>query len=755
MPEPVDVPHDVAIAGSVTSSATGTTRAGQDAARRAVWPWPVTTVGCAALATVSIHLSCRDEGLATLWYANALGICALLQAERARWPATLAALFAGLLAANGFAGADLRTAVFYALPNLGEMVLGGWLLSRRADWKQMYHSPLASWRVWYRGALLPAVLGAGLAALSLGLGGGQPFGLARWLNWLEGSLIGASALLPLALVLLARGEGLRETLRGLANGESLALLLLSLVTAVLSLRYLPFPFVYLGLPVLLVAVRASYAHVALQVWAVSLAVVATISQGGLELPRVTDEWDALLLHLPLLAGMLPPLLLSSAMESARGRQLALERERERLRYLYEHTPAMLHSIDPQGRILAVSQRWLERLGYATDDVIGRPATEFLDGPSRERMLQRVWPELVRTGEIRDIELRMVCRDGQLVDVLLSSTCERDANGRAGQSLAIVEDITRKRLAEQLAMQFERMSVMLASIGDAVVGTDAQGRIVSFNPAAESMTGWTAEQATGQRYGDVVRRFGLEHGESLPDPVLACLDGGNCARAWSSHLLHRDSSRRVVRETITAMQDPVSGAVIGAVATFQDTTTAHELARTLVRQAQHDALTGLPNRLLLQDRLQQALQLARRTNGCLALMFLDLDHFKQVNDRQGHDVGDELLRWVALRVQAAVRASDTVCRLGGDEFVVLLPQIQAAEDAAEVARHILTAVSQPVQIGAASLQMSFSIGIAVFPDDGEEEATLMRRADTAMYAAKREGRNGLRFHRAHDTDLGGA
>lgn len=743
---------DAASAASAEATAATTAAAAVD---RSAWRLPVTTVGCAALATLSISLSCRDVGLATLWYANAFGACMLLHAGRAGWSSTLAALLAGLLAANGLAGADLRTALLYALPNLAEMVLGGWLLSRSPEWRQIDHSPQAAWRTWCRAALLPAVLGACLAVFSLGFGGTTPPPalLGLWLNWFEGSLIGTSAVLPLGLVLLARSGHWREMLHSLLSAESLALLALSVTVAVLALRYLPFPFVYLGLPVLLVAVRQSHAHVALQVWSVSLAAGATISRGGLELPRIQDDWHALLLHLPLLVAMLPPLLLSSAMGAVRSRQRALEQEQERLRYLYEHTPAMLHSIDTRGRILAVSQRWLERLGYAAEEVVGRPATEFLDAASRERMLQQAWPVLMRTGEIRDIELRMVCRDGQLVDVLLSSTGERDAQGRLGRSLAVVEDVTRKRLAEQLAMQFQRMSVMLASIGDAVVGTDERGCIVSFNPAAESMTGWTAAQATGQRYGQVVQRVGLDDGEPLPDPVLACLVAGDCAQAQAARLLHRDGSRRVVRETVTPMHDPASGALIGAVATFQDTTTAHELASTLVRQAQHDALTGLPNRLLLQDRLHQALQLARRTGGCLAVMFLDLDHFKQVNDRQGHDVGDELLRRVAQSVLGAVRASDTVCRLGGDEFVVLLPQIQAAEDAAEVARHILAAVSQPYQIGAVCLQMSFSIGIAVFPYDGDDETALMRRADTAMYAAKREGRNGLRFHRAQDTDLG--
>ncbi|MEY2872715.1 MAG: hypothetical protein RLZZ373_86 [Pseudomonadota bacterium] len=738
--------------GTGTEAEAGAARNG--AVQRSLLRWLLVAGGCALMASLSIGLSCRAVGMATLWYANAFGACCLLAGGRAHWRSTLVALAVGLLIANGLAGADLRSAVLYAVPNLGEMALGGWLLVRSPDWHKIHRSPLASWRIWWRAVLLPALLGASLAVLLLGSTGAVSQSVTNlWLTWFEGSLIGTAALLPLGLVLAACGAGRAVFVRRLVSAESLTLTTLSAAVAALALPYLPFPFVYLGLPVLLAAVRLTYAHVALQVWLVSLTVGATIARGGLVLPQISGDWQTLLLHLPLLAALLPPLLLAAAMESARGRRRALERERERLRQLYERTPAMLHSVDAEGRIVAVSQRWLERLGYPADEVVGRLATEFLDETSRRRVLHEIWPGFVRTGELRDIELRMVSRDGQPVDVLLSATGERDDQGRMVRSLAIVEDVTRKRLAEQLAMQFQRMSVMLASIGDAVIGTDERGCIVSFNPAAVQMTGRTVEQAIGQFYAMVVRRCDLDSGEPLADPVLACLHDKACARAQASRLLHRDGSSRVIRETITPMRDPDSGAQIGAVATFQDTTTAHDLARTLVRQTQHDALTGLPNRLLLQDRLQQALQLARRTGGCLAVMFLDLDHFKLINDRQGHDVGDELLRRVALSVLGAVRASDTVCRLGGDEFVVLLPQINVAEDAAEVARHVLAVVSQPYQIGAASLCVSFSIGIAVFPDDGEDEVTLMRRADTAMYAAKREGRNGLRFHHAHDTDLG--
>ena len=711
-------------------------------------------VGSAVTAGLSVLLSSREVGLATLWYANAFGVSCLLVGGLSKWRSTLAALALGLLTTSVLVGADLRSAVLYAAVDLAEMALAGWLLTRCPDWHRIHCSPLVSVQVWWRASLMPALFGATLAVPMLGATGEiEQSNTGLWLTWFEGSLLGTSALLPLGLSLAAHGTGMVIPDRARVSVQSLGLMALSIGVAVLALLHLPSPFVYLGLPILLAAVRLSYVQVALQVWLVTMTVQTMLVSGGLVLSPVSDDWPTHLLYLPLISALWPPLLLASAVSSAHVRYRSLERKRERLRQLYERTPAMLHSLDEDGRIMAVSQRWLDRLGYQASEVVGRRSTDFLDEASRQRVETEVWPEFMRTGECSDIELRMVSRDGQRVDVLFSATGERDSRGSVVRSLAILEDITRKRLAEQLAMQFQRMSVMLVSIGDAVIGTDELGIIVSFNPAAAQMTGVPEEDAIGQPYDAVVHRRDLDNGEPLVDSVQTCLSGGDRVPVQSSRLLHRDGSNRVIRETITPMRSPDGGALIGAVATFQDITTAHELARTLARQAHHDVLTGLPNRLLFQDRLQQALQLARRRDGRLAVMFLDLDHFKQINDRQGHDAGDEILRQVARSVLSAVRASDTVCRIGGDEFVVLLPYLHGPEDAAEVGRHIIAAVSQPYRIGTTSVRVSFSIGVAVFPADGEDEATLMRRADTAMYAAKREGRNGLRFHHAHDTDLG--
>jgi diguanylate cyclase (GGDEF)-like protein len=162
-------------------------------------------------------------------------------------------------------------------------------------------------------------------------------------------------------------------------------------------------------------------------------------------------------------------------------------------------------------------------------------------------------------------------------------------------------------------------------------------------------------------------------------------------------------------------------------------------------AQHDALTGLPNRLLFNDRVEQALAAARRDQTRFAVMFIDLDNFKPVNDDFGHGVGDQLLKCIAGRIEAAVRESDTVARIGGDEFVILLRQVQHAEDAIAVAEKVRTAVAQPCDIEGRHIVISASTGIAIYPEHGSDLLTLSKHADIAMYRAKDAGRNSIRLH----------
>ncbi len=240
------------------------------------------------------------------------------------------------------------------------------------------------------------------------------------------------------------------------------------------------------------------------------------------------------------------------------------------------------------------------------------------------------------------------------------------------------------------------------------------------------------------------------------------------------LLHKESKSHnlILEQTVQALRKTESGLRTTEVALFKqnaelddhvlqlqqtnadliiDTIEAHTLAEEnekakveLTHLAQHDALTGLPNRILLDDRLAQAIALARRQNKQFAVMFLDLDRFKEINDSLGHAVGDQLLQSVAKRLVADVRSSDTVCRQGGDEFVILLADIEHAKDAAISAQKILATLTVPHRINQLELVVSVSIGISIYPDDGADAETLIKSADTAMSHAKDGGRNNYRF-----------
>jgi len=200
--------------------------------------------------------------------------------------------------------------------------------------------------------------------------------------------------------------------------------------------------------------------------------------------------------------------------------------------------------------------------------------------------------------------------------------------------------------------------------------------------------------------------------------------------------------------VTIVSTPLlrEGEIVGSVAAFHDITERKQAMKRIQYLAHYDALTGLPNRRLLEDRFEQALVRAKRNHRSLAVMFLDLDHFKQVNDTLGHDQGDELLKAVAQRLTASVRQEDTVSRLGGDEFVVVLPEITGVGDAEIVAQKIVEVIRSPVKLERQELHITTSVGLAVYPQDGEDIVSLMKNADSAMYRAKESGRD--RYCMAH-------
>lgn len=289
-------------------------------------------------------------------------------------------------------------------------------------------------------------------------------------------------------------------------------------------------------------------------------------------------------------------------------------------------------------------------------------------------------------------------------------------------------------------------ITLDAIGDAVLVVGTDGNLLYLNKVAETMTGWSREEAYGRPVEQVFFVFdGATRERALSPAHRALNEDRNVELALGSVLIRRDGTDIAIEDSAAPIHDR-QGNTVGAVIVFHDARQSGAVIEKMSHDAQHDFLTGLPNRMLLMERLTQAIGLANRHNKQIALLFLDLDHFKQVNDTLGHAVGDHLLRDVAVEISNCVRATDTVSRHGGDEFVVLLSEIERPRDAALIAEKLLARFSAPRVIDGHRLQVAMSIGIAIYPENGHDADSLLRSADSAMYTTKESGRNSYHFCR---------
>ena len=312
--------------------------------------------------------------------------------------------------------------------------------------------------------------------------------------------------------------------------------------------------------------------------------------------------------------------------------------------------------------------------------------------------------------------------------------------------AVASMIDRAAISGALFEEKERAEVTLNSIGDAVMSCDNAGRVTYLNTVAETLTGWTRSEAAGRPVDEVFHVLDATTRALALNPMAAAIkENKTVLLAPNSMLSRRDGVEAAIEDSAAPIHDRL-GQVTGAVMVFHDVSSTRALSLKMSHQAQHDSLTDLPNRILFHDRLTQGMALARRHSQKLAVMFLDVDRFKNVNDSLGHDVGDRLLILMAQRLLGCVRTSDTVSRQGGDEFVILLPELTRGLDAGIRAEKILAALSAPYSIDSRSVHVTASIGVVIFPDDGKDAETLLKNADFAMYHAKECGRGNYQFFR---------
>jgi diguanylate cyclase (GGDEF)-like protein/PAS domain S-box-containing protein len=307
-------------------------------------------------------------------------------------------------------------------------------------------------------------------------------------------------------------------------------------------------------------------------------------------------------------------------------------------------------------------------------------------------------------------------------------------------------VEHKIIEEKLFAEKERAQVTLDCIGDAVICTDIKGNITFLNPVAERLTGWTLAESAGKPMAEAFKIVDAATRKTTPDPMDKSVVQNRAGKLPPNCILIRRDGREVFIEDSVAPIHDREGKVTGSVLVFRDVSAARALAAQIAHSAEHDPLTDLPNRLLLNDRLEQAIAMAARVNGKAAVLFLDLDGFKHINDSLGHPIGDKLLQCVAASLRDCVRAPDTVSRQGGDEFIVLLQDVHKSNDAIVAANRILEAVAVPHFINHHELHVTTSIGVSLYPGDGQDAETLIKNADTAMYQAKESGRHGYKFFR---------
>lgn len=433
-------------------------------------------------------------------------------------------------------------------------------------------------------------------------------------------------------------------------------------------------------------------------------------------------------------------------ELTRRQQVAsrLQQAEHYLRTILDNLPSLVSYWDADLRNRFANKAASAAFGLTPEGMQGREAAGLLGAADFAAVEPYVRHALA--GEPQVFERTHVhAATGELRHNHISYTPDRPEPGGPVQGIfAQVTDITeRKRMEDDLFEEKERMRLTLQSIGDAVVCTDAAGRVTYINPVAQRMTGWQAFDAAGQSVDEVAPLYHSNGVRVEPSPMHQTLETGKPCGPTRGVVLHRkDGHRYVVEESASPITDR-HGHLSGAVMVLHDVTETMALAERMAHLAQYDALTDLPNRVLLQDRARHALALARREGKSLAVMYLDLDGFKDVNDTLGHDLGDQLLVQFARRLQAAVRESDTVCRQGGDEFVLLLPGLEGAEQAVVLARKLLAVCRTPFDLQGHTATVGLSAGMALFPQHGSSFEELARHADTAMYAAKRAGRMQVR------------
>lgn len=427
--------------------------------------------------------------------------------------------------------------------------------------------------------------------------------------------------------------------------------------------------------------------------------------------------------------------------TAKKRAEELQREYEqRFAKVFHSSPdAIVISRLADGVYLEINDAWARLSGYTREEAIGRSSFDldiWVNPADREYLVNTL-----TTGEaVRQFDFQFRRKGGDIAQALMSAEVIELRGEKC--LLALLSDITERRLAvEKLRESERRFADVVDAAGEYVWETDINGRYLYVSERIEKVLGYTAAEVLGKTAYDFMTPEEIDRLENWFD---ARPEPGTPIRNLEHMSITKDGRHIWQQVSGVPIFNP-AGQRIGYRGTGFEITERKLAEQRIEELATRDALTQLPNRRLLADRLSQGILAAQRSGGLVAVLFIDLDRFKTINDSLGHAAGDELLKSVASRLQDLMRKGDTLARLGGDEFVVVLEALRVAEDAGAVAQKIIATLSEPYLIGGNTLTTSASVGISVYPGDAPDGSTLIRNADMAMYFAKEHGRRNYQFY----------
>jgi len=415
-------------------------------------------------------------------------------------------------------------------------------------------------------------------------------------------------------------------------------------------------------------------------------------------------------------------------------RICLPKSSEELYEIFAHEAPLGIYILREGRFVFVTPKITECSGFRAEELIGRHALSLVHPEDREKT-RLAAIEMLKGKRTAPYEFRIITKTGNL-RWIMETVIPIYFNNRR-EVLGNFMDVTDHRWAEDtLKEREERYRSILEHIEDGYYELDIKGNFSFFNNACLRILGYPREELSSLHYLTLTHEDHREETARIVDRVIKT---GKSDRLFNWLIKRKDGFLRHIDATLTPIRGK-DGNISGIRGIMRDVTEQKKAEETITYMAYHDALTGLPNRLLFNDRLNVALERARRNKHKLAVMMLDLDNFKEINDTLGHEVGDQLLQGVGNRLRGRLRKGDTVARMGGDEFMLLLPEIKQQEDALIVARKIIDSFLRPFFIDSKELRVTASLGVAIYPDDGEDFDTLKRKADLSMYAAKETGKN---------------